>query len=183
MRPGAGGAAATLPGAGRAVAVRALAPHEWPLYRALRLRALAQAPEAFASTLAEEEARGDHDWAWRLALGATSGRELPLVAEAGGAGAGLAWAKADAADPSLARLYQLWVAPEARGHGVGAALLAAALDWARARNALAMELGVVCGNDAARRLYARAGFREAGEPQPQRPGANRMEQPMRLALA
>jgi GNAT superfamily N-acetyltransferase len=159
--------------------VRPLAAHEWPLYRTLRLRALLDAPAAFCSTLAEEETRTDQDWAWRLHLGARSGRDRPLVAEVGGAAAGLAWAKVDAGDPLLVNLFQVWVAPEARGHGVAAALLDAAIAWARARGARAMGLGVVCGNNAARRLYERAGFRAFGEPEPQRPGSSRMEQRMR----
>ena len=162
--------------------VRVLAAHEWPLYRALRLRALGDAPAAFGSTLAEEAPREDADWAWRLNIGAGSGRDLPLVAELGGTAAGLAWAKVDAGDPSLVNLFQMWVAPEARGHGVAAALLDAALAWARAMNARAMQLGVVCGNDAALRLYERAGFRAAGDPEPQRPGSNRMEQRMQRDL-
>jgi GNAT superfamily N-acetyltransferase len=162
--------------------VRTLAANEWPLYRALRLRALGDAPAAFCSTLAEEAARTDQDWAWRLNIGATSGRDRPLVAELDGTAAGLAWAKVDAGDPSQVNLFQMWVAPEARGRGVAAALLEAAILWARAMNAHAMQLGVVCGNEEARRLYERAGFRELGEPQPQRPGSSRMEQKMALNL-
>ena len=165
-----------------AVQVRRFEAHEGPLYRALRLRALADAPEAFCSTLAEAQTRTDNDWTWLLNLGATSGRDRPLVAEIGGTAAGMAWAKVDAADPALVNLFQVWVAPEARGHGVAAALLGAALDWARARGARAMQLGVVCGNDAARRLYERAGFCAIGEPEPQRPGSSQMEQMMRLEL-
>jgi GNAT superfamily N-acetyltransferase len=165
-----------------AATVRPLGAHEWALYRTLRLRSLADAPEAFCSTLAEEEARAIEDWAWRVNLAASSGRDRPLVAELEGTPLGLAWAKVDAADPALVNLFQVWVAPAARGHGVAAALLDAAIGWARSRGARAMQLGIVCGNDAARRLYERAGFRDAGEPEPQRPGSSRMEQKMRLDL-
>ncbi|WP_374000758.1 N-acetyltransferase family protein [Massilia sp. CFBP 13647] len=165
------------------VAVRMLAAHEWPLYRDLRLRALAEAPAAFGSTLAEEAARSDTDWAWRLNLGATSGRDLPLVAVVAGTAVGLAWTKVDAGDPLRVNLFQVWVAPQARGLGVAGALLDAALAWARGRGASTMQLGVVCGNEAARRLYERAGFRATGETEPQRPGSARMEQMMRLELS
>ena len=95
----------------------------------------------------------------------------------------MAWAKVDTSDPLRVNLFQVWVAPECRGHGAAAALLDAAMGWARARGAHAIELGVVCGNEAARRLYERAGFRAVGEPEPQRPGSSRMEQAMRLHLA
>ena len=165
------------------VEVRMLAAHEWPLYRDLRLRALGDAPDAFGMTLAEAELRTDNDWAWVLNLGSTSGRDLPLVAELAGNAAGMAWAKVDANEPSRVNLFQVWVAPESRGHGVAAVLLDATLAWARGRGARALQLGVVCGNDAARRLYERAGFRAIGEPEPQRPGSSRVEQMMRLDLS
>ncbi|MFC5478976.1 GNAT family N-acetyltransferase [Massilia suwonensis] len=162
--------------------VRRLAAHEWPLYRALRLRALTDAPDAFGMTLAEAQLRTETDWAWVLNLGASSNRDLPLVAEVAGNAAGMAWAKVDAHDAARVNLYQVWVAPEYRGHGVAAALLDAALAWARATGARAMRLGFVCGNEAARRLYVRAGFRDLGEPEPQRPDSSRMEQMMQLVL-
>ncbi|WP_227496427.1 GNAT family N-acetyltransferase [Massilia litorea] len=163
--------------------MRPLAAHEWELYRALRLRALADAPEAFGMTLSEVVQRTENDWAWILNLGTTSGCDLPLLAEISGSAAGMAWAKLDAGDASLVNLFQMWVAPEARGHGVAAAILEAAITWARSRNARTMQLGVVCGNDAARRLYERAGFHAVGAPGPQRPGSSRMEQTMQLDLA
>ncbi|MEN3275227.1 MAG: hypothetical protein V7631_1017 [Massilia sp.] len=168
--------------ADRARSVRPLAAHEWPLYRSLRLRALADAPAAFGSTLAAEQDRADEDWAWRLGLAASSGRDHPLVAEVGGVAVGLAWAKFDPNEAQLVNLFQMWVAPEARGCGVAAALLDEALAWARSRKARTLQLGVMCGNDAARRLYERAGFVAFGAPEPARPGDPRLEQMMRLAL-
>jgi len=54
------------------------------------------------------------------------------------------------------------VAPSMRGQGIGSALLAAGLDWARERHAHKMTLQVWPDNVAARRLYARFGFVEEG---------------------
>jgi ribosomal protein S18 acetylase RimI-like enzyme len=51
------------------------------------------------------------------------------------------------------------VKPGARGEGVGAALLAAAEDEARRRRLPYMALMVTEENEAARRLYERAGYR------------------------
>ncbi|HET6900032.1 MAG TPA: GNAT family N-acetyltransferase [Vicinamibacteria bacterium] len=51
------------------------------------------------------------------------------------------------------------VAPEARGQGVGRALLAAAEDWARARGYRLITLNVFLDNAGARRTYERAGYR------------------------
>ncbi len=62
-------------------------------------------------------------------------------------------------------LAELYVVPERRGHGVGRALLCAALDEARRRGADTMDIGVDEGDVAARRLYESVGFtnRVAGE--------------------
>jgi GNAT superfamily N-acetyltransferase len=51
------------------------------------------------------------------------------------------------------------VSPEARGRGVGVALLAAAEEWARARGYRLLTLNVFVENTAARSVYERAGYR------------------------
>lgn len=53
----------------------------------------------------------------------------------------------------------IFVAPEARGHGVGTELLAAVAAEARRRGYAEVRLDVVDGNDRARALYEREGFR------------------------
>jgi GNAT superfamily N-acetyltransferase len=164
------------------VTIRRLQAQEWPAYRALRLRALADAPHAFGSSLALEESWRPELWMARLAAASTSGRDCPLVAEADGALHALVWAKCDADQAGVVNLFQMWVAPEARGQGVAAALLRDAIAWARSIGAQRLRLGVVEGNDAAARLYARAGFRDVGAPEPVRPGSPTLEQAMQLDL-
>lgn len=163
--------------------IHTLHPADWPVYRTLRLRALADAPEAFGSTFAEESQRTDDAWAARLAAPALGAHQQgwPFAAELDGAPVGLAWVKLDAQDAATASLYQVWVAPEARGRGVGAALLEAAIAWTRARRANALHLHVTAGDGAAARLYRRLGFVDAGVPVP-RPGTALSEQAMVLTL-
>lgn len=183
------------------VTIRRLRAHDWPAYRAVRLRSLADAPYAFGSSLALEESWRPELWMARLTAAETSGRDCPLIAEdanananantAGDAGAaneapaaplGLVYAKCDAEQAGVVNLFQMWVAPEARGRGVALALLQASIDWARSIGAQRVCLGVVCGNDAAARLYQRAGFRDVGAPEPLRPGSATLEQAMQLEL-
>lgn len=165
-----------------AYTIRTFTADEWPAYRAIRLRALRDAPDAFGSTYAREQALAPEDWAARIARSVTAGIDHALAAEIGGQLVGLAWAKVDADDPALVNLFQMWVAPEARGQGVAAALLGEAVRWARARGAHAMQLGVACTNVAALGLYERAGFVEVGEREPMRPDSAVLEQRMRLAF-
>lgn len=162
--------------------IRPLAPHEWPVYRAIRLRSLADSPDAFATTLAEQEAHGPETWAARLSAAAASCKDCPLIAECSSEPAGLVWAKVDAADDSVVNIFQMWVSPESRGRGVAAALLDEAIAWARSRKARAVQLSVTCGNSSAVRLYERAGFKNDGPPQPRGPASPLFEQAMRLAL-
>lgn len=165
-----------------ALVIRRLRPDEGAAYRAIRLRALADAPDAFCSTLAEEEARPPDSWSARLDNAARSGIDCPLVAERDGDMLGMVWAKVDAADADTVNLFQMWVAPECRGQGVAHALLMGAVDWARARGARTVGLGVNCANAAAVALYRRAGFGILGEAYPMAGEAGRMEYAMRLQL-
>ena len=63
---------------------------------------------------------------------------------------------------ALARLYSIAAAPSSRGRGIGARLLAAAEDAARARGCRAIRLEVRVDNAAAIALYERAGYRCIG---------------------
>lgn len=55
-------------------------------------------------------------------------------------------------------LDELFVVPERRGHGIGEALLQAALGVARAAGALAVDLEIEAGHERAASLYHGAGF-------------------------
>ena len=61
-------------------------------------------------------------------------------------------------------LAELYVAPAERGHGLGRALMDAAIDLARHRGAVWMDLGTSEDDTAARALYESLGFinREGG---------------------
>ena len=151
--------------------VREFLAEEWPVYRDLRLSALHESPDAYGSIYAAESAQTDEEWAERLARGVTSEGELPLIAEFDGEPSGLAWVRIEERAPESAHLYQMWVAPHCRRHGVGRALVDAATAWARAMGARQFELDVTCDNEVAIRLYEGAGFVVQGESRPLRPGS------------
>jgi ribosomal protein S18 acetylase RimI-like enzyme len=171
------------PGLTNTFIIRKLELGDWKSYRAIRLRALQDSPDAFGATFAEQAARPDNAWEARLAAAMDSGSDHPLVAEQDGAPVGLTWAKADAADSMVVEVFQVWVAPEARGRGIAAQLLREAVSWARLKQARTVRLGVTQGDTPAVRLYLREGFRNVGEPEPLRPGSTLLSQTMCLALA
>jgi GNAT superfamily N-acetyltransferase len=159
--------------------IRPFAPTEWPLWRTLRLRALADSPDSFCTTLADAQARTDDTWAALLADASSSPRQLPLLALSGDQPAGLAWAQQDG---DAVWLYQVWVAPEHRGRGIAQALLTRAIEWAREREAAAVKLDYTVGVVPAARLYESLGFVKVGDPAPLAKRAGLLEQAMQLPL-
>lgn len=66
------------------------------------------------------------------------------------------------ADGNTVELISMWVAPFARGHGVGDALIQAIVSWAEKQHADRLVLSVRNNNERAIALYARLGFMDAG---------------------
>ncbi|MEO6798315.1 MAG: GNAT family N-acetyltransferase [Rhodanobacter sp.] len=64
---------------------------------------------------------------------------------------------------SVARVYSLATQPEARGQGIGAALLEAAVAASRRRGCRVLRLEVRTDNAAAIALYERTGYQRIGE--------------------
>jgi len=136
--------------------IEPLLPGDGPRLRSIRLRALADAPDAFATTLAASEGRPPEAWEAQV-------RELPtFVWREGDADLGMVRVAPHDRDVVVGYLISLWVAPEARGRGVGAALVDAAVAWAREAGLRRLLLDVGEHNAAARRLYERRGFVATG---------------------
>ena len=145
------------------VRIRPIRTDEGLRLRALRLDALAAAPEAFASTFARETAFADQVWHDRAAAGAKGSSLTTLIAEEGERWVGLATGlAAGVADNPRPMLVGMFVAGEARGRGVGAALVQCVVDWAHAQGARGLVLWVRDNNAAAPALYRKCGFRATG---------------------
>jgi ribosomal protein S18 acetylase RimI-like enzyme len=85
-----------------------------------------------------------------------------LIADADGCPAGFAFLEHHTDYFTAERhghLGMIAVAEAAEGHGVGAALLRAAEDWTSAQGNTTLTLNVFDGNERARRVYQRAGYR------------------------
>jgi len=154
------------------VQVRLAEPDEWAVVRDVRLAALADAPDAFASTAGREAGQTEAEWRARIAA-------LPWF---------LAWYQSQPAglvamfpeEPRAAQepqpagqtttppdwhLVSMWVGPRARGLGVADRLVTAVLGRARAAGAARVTLWVAVGNDRARGFYQRMGFVPTGRRQ------------------
>lgn len=135
--------------------IRLADPEDWADWRLLRLRSLTEDRAAFSDSTTMWTGADDTEQRWRERLadgpcfiaydaaspvGMVAGREVDGCAE----------------------LISMWVAPEARRNGVGAALIDRVIQWSAARP---LRLRVMAGNTPAIRAYQAHGFvLESGEP-------------------
>jgi ribosomal protein S18 acetylase RimI-like enzyme len=147
------------------VEIRQLTATDAAAFQAIRLRALRESPEAFGSTYAEEvdrplaavAARLAVDPATSVVLAASLADGAPLVGMVG------CYRESGYKRRHVGVVWGLFVAPEARGRGLGHALLSTLVSRVRTWPELEqLTLTVVPDNAAARALYRRQGFQPAG---------------------
>jgi GNAT superfamily N-acetyltransferase len=149
------------------------AADDWAAFREIRLRALADAPDAFGSTLAQAEQVSDEGWRERAA-----GPHPTLLLLEGDRPVAMGGAFVSPGE-GRAMIWGMWTAPEARGRGHGSRILGDLVAWCRKRG-LEVSLHVTEGNDAARRLYVGHGFAPTGEWEPLREGSDLRIELLRL---
>ena len=167
------------------IVVRRVRATEGTQLRTLRLQALTDAPMAFGSMLADEQARPEQEWRERAATSAAGVDRVTFIAEHGALWVGSATSLLDESTPAerTAWVVGMWVHPDVRRRGVARALLSAVATWAGERGADVLQLHVTETNATAIGLYERLGFRASGQPQPlpHTPGVR--ENHMRCPLA
>ncbi len=157
--------------------VRAASRDDWAIVKEVRLRALADSPGAFGSTLARELEFDDAEWKrrvdpgnWYLAV--VEGRTVGLVATIGVLDT-----------PHERHLVAMWVEPAMRGTPAATELVEAVCRKARTDGATEITLWVADENHRAKRFYERLGFVSTGEQQPLPSNPAVGEQQMRMPLA
>lgn len=148
-----------------AVEIRELTAADAEIYWPLRLRALREEPEAFGASYEESVNRPLADTTARLREIAASAYAFMLGAFAGDTLVGTVRLDAETSQKERHRagIYGVYVAPEARGRGVGRALLAEAIARARTMpDLLQLHLGVNSRNKPAKALYTALGFETYG---------------------
>src|SRR5262245_43077319 len=140
--------------------IRVLREDEWRQARDLRLRAVADAPEALASSVEEEALLGETEWRKRVAPTDTRVSFVEATEEDEFVGIGVGLLDETS---MIASLRAMWVAPNRRRSATGTRLVEAVIDWARQRGAVRIELEVNQAARPASSLYRSCGFALTGQ--------------------
>lgn len=142
------------------IELRRLSPDDWEIWRTLRLAALAEAPYAFGSQLADWQGNNDTEDRWRGRLGIPGSCNVVSVLDEQPVGMA---SGVQTSDDDVVELISMWVSPTARGQRVGDALVVEIERWARSVGAAVLRLDVADGNRSASGLYQRNGYVYTGE--------------------
>jgi predicted GNAT family acetyltransferase len=140
--------------------LRRLTPDDWAVLRDVRLRALADSPDAFGSTLEREQDFDEKEWRRRTVrpvyVVEVDGRPVAMAGTFPNDGALQVWG--------------MWTDPDHRGAGHARALLDV-LVGPSVLEGRAVALHVNLANPAARAFYESYGFVGTGDLEPLRPGS------------
>ena len=146
--------------------VRRLRPDDWEDFRDIRLRSLAESPDAFGSTLDREQGFTESDWRQRLS-GPVYVVDDPTPVSIGGV----------FDNHGIPHVWGMWTEPGHRGRGHAHRILDALIP-----PGTTAQLDVNIANDDARAVYERYGFVGTGRVEPLRPGSEMRIELMVLPL-
>jgi GNAT superfamily N-acetyltransferase len=138
------------------VRIRRIRPDDGMALRNLRLRSIADAPDAFGQPIAEARDRPEAEWHRSARQSSQGDSRTWLIAETDDASVGLVQGRKR--QPSTLLLFSMWVDPSVRRHGVGRELIDSLEAWGRGWHASETVLWVYGGNAAAIRFYRDLGF-------------------------
>jgi ribosomal protein S18 acetylase RimI-like enzyme len=144
--------------------VRRLGPDDWETFRAIRLRSLADSPDAFSSTLDREQGFEEQDWRRRL-TGPVYVVDDPDPVAVGGT----------FAHDGMLHVFGMWTDPDHRGRGHARRILDALVPADTD-----VVLDVNTSNNGARTAYERYGFVGTGQLEPLREGSEQQVERMVL---
>jgi ribosomal protein S18 acetylase RimI-like enzyme len=144
--------------------IHRIGPDDWALFQEIRLRCLADAPDAFGSTLERELAFTESDWRQRLT------GPVYVVLDPGPVSVGGIFD--NGGDLTV---WGMWTEPSHRGRGHARRILDNLI-----APGVEAELHVNTANAAARGVYERYGFAATGEVEPLRPGSDQTMERMVL---
>lgn len=151
------------------ILLQPITPDTALLFKAVRLRALADFPLAFSATLARESQLSDEEWIQRSrrwsgddAIGYLAFDTLNETSACGL----VACYSEDAHGIPSGHIISMWVDPAYRRAAVGSMLIDRLKEWARARRLEQLILMVTSVNQGAIDFYRRVGFHMSGRTGP-----------------
>lgn len=134
-------------------------------FKAVRLRALLDAPHAFGSTYERESKFSDAEWLARIER-SNGDTGVGFLAMDDGVPCGIAGALLDIATRQRAELVSMWIAPSHRRRGAGRLLVSEVCAWTHSRGLAALYLMVTSNNQPAICFYEQLGFQRTGRTAP-----------------
>jgi GNAT superfamily N-acetyltransferase len=168
-----------MPARADTIAIAPLRQAEWATLKDLRIRALAESPDAFGPTREQAAREPDAYWQEGARRFATGSQRL-FIARRAGEPVALASAVAD--NEGAGHIGAMWVDPRARGGGLGRRMLETACEWLTDRGSRRIVLWVTEGNGRAQTLYENRGFALTGVTRPLREGSPLLNLEMELRL-
>jgi GNAT superfamily N-acetyltransferase len=138
--------------------VRRIDRADWSALRTIRLEALADAPQAFGSTLDGALRLTARQWRAKVTTSPY------FLAERSGAVIGMVSGGFNDQYPGTHWLYGMYVTPTERGSETAILLVKAVVEWARGDGGDELYLHVASEAPRARAFYERSGFTVTGEP-------------------
>ncbi len=138
------------------IQVRRIRPGDGALLRDLRLRSIADAPDAFGQPIEEARERPAREWDRSARQSSRGDNRIWLIAETEGSTVGLVQGRKRRQRTLL--LFSMWVDPAVRRLGVGRVLIDHLEDWARGWGAEETILWVFGANRTAIDFYRELGF-------------------------
>jgi len=143
------------------ITIRQVRTEDWQLVKQIRLQALSDSPNAFLETVEKAMEMPDDQWLERTrqnAEGLSSTCWLAFLDDqAVGIAVGVRNSRGDSSPPEL---VSMWVAPGARGRGLGRLLVEGVALWARQSGASELRAEVTAQNRQVAEFYLRLGFHE-----------------------
>lgn len=139
-----------------AIRIRRITREDGLTLRDLRLRSIADAPEAFGQPLEEARSRPEKEWHRSARQSSHGDNRTWLLAELDRSVIGLVQGRKRR--PRTLLLFSMWVDPSARRLGVGRALIDSLESWGRGWDASETILWVYGANDDAIEFYGELDF-------------------------
>ncbi len=160
------------------ITVRTLDRFEWEKYKASRLEALKEAPDAFAADYATEAEYEQELWQQRM------GRAIRLIAEKANEPVGiLSLRNNDEIYENGLEAFSLWVAPDERGSGVASTLMDFTTEYAAGEGHGSLVYWVGVDNGRAVAFASTYGFRPTEYRRPMEHGDGEDEEEIAMVYA